>query len=117
MENIQKLYAMVIGGVLVVVGLMGFFMNPVLGLFTVNAAHNVVHLVSGALGLWLANAGKAQMFNTWFGGIYAVIAVLGFIPVTATLLSNLLAMNMADTVLHAALGLVSLGVAFGVKGQ
>lgn len=117
MEDVQKLYAMVIGGVLAAVGVLGFFNNPILGLFAVNLAHNLVHLVSGALGLWLANSGKSQMFNQWFGITYTVIAVLGFIPVTAALLSSLLAVNMTDTVLHAALGLISLGVAYGVKAE
>ena len=117
MADIQKTYAMVIGGVLAAVGLLGFFNNPILGLFIVNVAHNLVHLVSGALGLWLANSGKGQMFNQWFGIVYTVIAVLGFIPITAGLLENLLAVTMTDTVLHAALGLISLGVAYGVKAQ
>jgi len=117
MEDLQKLYAMVVGGVLAAVGVLGFFNNPILGLFAVNLAHNLVHLVSGGLGLWLANSGKGQMFNQYFGIVYTVIAVLGFIPVTAGLLSDWLAVTMTDTVLHATLGLVSLGVGYGVKAQ
>jgi hypothetical protein len=115
MEDIQKTYAMVIGGVLAAVGVLGFFNNPILGLFAVNTLHNIVHLLSGGLGLWLANSGKGQMFNQYFGIAYTVIAVLGFIPVTAGILSSVLAITMTDTVLHAALGLISLGIGYGVK--
>lgn len=117
MEDGQKLFAMAVGGVLAAVGVLGFFNNPMLGLFAVNLAHNLVHLVSGALGLWLANSGKGQMFNQWLGIVYTVLAVLGFIPATASLLTTLLAVNMTDTVLHGALGLISLGIAYGVKAQ
>ena len=117
MADIQKTYAMVIGGVLAAVGLLGFFNNPILGLFAVNLAHNLVHLVSGGFGLWLGNSGKGQMFNQYFGIVYTVIAVLGFIPATAGLLQSWLAIDMTDTVLHAALGLISLGVGYGVKAQ
>lgn len=117
MEDVQKMYAMGLGGVLAAVGVVGFFNNPVLGLFAVNAMHNVVHLVSGGLGLWLGHSGKGQMFNQYFGIAYTVIAVLGFIPFTAGILSSLLNVTLTDTVLHAALGLISLGIGYGVKAQ
>ncbi len=117
MENMQKLFALTIGGIMAAIGIIGFFNNPLLGLFTVNLAHNLVHIVSGALGLWLANVGKSHMFNKWFGIAYTVIAVLGFIPFTASLLGSFLAVNMTDTVLHGALGLISLGIAYGVKAE
>ena len=107
----QKMYAMVVGAVLLLVGLLGFFMgSSVLG-FGVNTLHNVIHLVSGALALWLASKGMAKMFNKWFGVVYLLVAVLGFFGLLATLLN----VNAADNYLHLALGVISLGVAFGVK--
>jgi hypothetical protein len=117
MEDVQKTYAMVMGGVLVLIGILGFFMNPLLGLFGVNALQNIVHLLGGALGLWLGNSGSGKAFNMWLGIVGAVLAVLGFIPATAALLASWLGVNIAITVLHAAIGLVSLGVAYGVKAQ
>ncbi len=115
MEDVQKLYAMVIGAVLALVGVLGFFMNPILGLFGVNTYQNILHLVGGALGLWFGNSGSGKSFNMYLGIVSAVVAVLGFIPATATLLLSLLGINPAITYLHAAIALVSLGVAYGVK--
>ena len=116
MQDIQKLYAMVLGAVLALVGLLGFFMtSPLFGLFGTNALHNVVHLVSGALGLWLCYKGSGRMFNQYFGIFYAAVAVLGFIPFTGDLLTSFLGVDSADNILHAAIGLVSLGVGYGVK--
>ena len=113
--DVQKTYAMVIGAVLVLVGLLGFFSNPILGLFGVNAAQNVLHLVGGALGLWLASKGSGKAYNQWLGIIAAVVAVLGFVPGAKDLLTSIFNINMAITYLHAGIAAVSLGVAYGVK--
>ena len=107
----QKTYAMVIGVVLLLVGLLGFFMNPILGFFGVNTIHNVIHLVSGLAALLLASKGMAKTFNTWFGAVYLLVAVLGFLGFL-----GFLAVNSADNWLHLALGVLSLLVAFAVKG-
>ena len=115
MEDVQKLYAMVIGAVLALVVVLGFFMNPILGLLGVNLYQNILHVVGGALGLWLGNSGNGKSFNMWLGIVSAVAAVLGFIPVTSALLASWLGINMGITVLHAAIALVSLGVAYGIK--
>ena len=113
--DVQKTYAMVIGAVLVLIGLLGFFNNPILGLFGVNAAQNILHLVGGGLGLWLATKGSAKAYNQWLGIIAAVVAVLGFVPGAKDLLASIFNINMAITWLHAAIAVVSLGVAYGVK--
>ena len=106
---------MVIGAVLVLVGLVGFFNNPILGYFGVNIWQNLLHIVGGGLGLWLSTKGSSQSFNKWLGIVAAVVAVLGFVPGANSLLDSLFKINMAITWLHAAIAVVSLGVAFGVK--
>ena len=106
---------MAIGAVLVLVGLLGFFNNPILGLFGVNTAQNLLHIVGGALGLWLATKGSAKAYNQWLGIIAAVVAVLGFVPGAKDLLASIFNINMAITYLHAGIAVVSLGVAYGVK--
>lgn len=116
--NVQKTYAMVIGAVLVLVGILGFVPNPLVskdGVFTVNAAQNVLHLAGGALGLWLASKGSGKAYNMWLGIIAAVVAVLGFVPGAKDLLLSLFNITTAITVLHAAIAVVTLGVAYGVK--
>ena len=115
--DVQKTFAMVFGAVLVLLGLVGFFSKPILGLFEVNTAQNVLHLVGGALGLWLASKGSGKAFNQWLGYVALVVGVLGFVPVAKDLLISIFAINKAISGLHVAVGVVSLGVTYAVKGE
>ena len=108
---------MVIGAVLVLVGLVGFVNAPILGIFGVNTAQNILHLVGGALMLWFGSKGSGKTANMTLGVISAIVAVLGFVPGAKDLLASIFAINTAITYLHAAIAVVSLGVAYGVKGE
>jgi uncharacterized protein DUF4383 len=73
-----RLYALVFGSVLVVAGIIGFFyssafgdpgeVDAVLGILDVNGWHNVVHILTGALGLAAfasgANAARTYAFGS-----------------------------------------------------
>ena len=113
--DVQKTYAMVIGVVLVLLGLVGFVQAPVLGLFGVNTAQDLLHLVGGALILWLAYKGAAKATNMWVGIIALVVGVLWFVPGANGLLVSIFAINDYISYLHIAVGVVSLGVSYGVK--
>jgi len=109
--DVQKTYAMVIGAVLVLLGLVGFVNAPILGIFGVNLAQNLLHLVGGGIIIW--QAGKKT--NMWTGIIALVVGVLWFVPGASGLLASIFAINAAISYLHIAVGIVSLGVAYGVK--
>ena len=115
--DVQKTYAMVIGAVLVLLGLLGFVMQPlILGIFGVNIYQNILHLVGGALILWLAMKGSAKATNMWVGIIALVIGILWFAEgLDGSLLNLIFGINAAISYLHIAVGIVSLGVAYGVK--
>ena len=113
--EVQKIYAMVIGVVLVLLGIVGFFNNPVLGIFGVNLYQNILHLVGGGVILAFANMGSSKTTNMWLGIIALVVGILGFIPGAKDLLASIFAINVTITYLHVAVGVVSLGVAYGVK--
>ena len=117
--DIQKTYGMVIGVVLVLVGILGFLPRIgqplLLGIFGVNTAQNLLHLVGGAIIVWFAYSGAAKSTNMWLGIIAVVVAVLGFLPGASDLLASIFNINLYITVLHAAIAVVSLGVAYGVK--
>ena len=106
---------MVIGVVLLLVGLIGFVNNPILGLLGVNALQNVLHLVVGALGVWLAMKGNVKPYNQWLGIGALVVGVLGLIPGVTDILASIFGINMAISVLHILIGVVSLGVVYGLK--
>ncbi len=101
---------MVFGWVLVIVGILGFIPNPIVGangIFLTDLLHNLVHIISGAIFLWAAYSApmKAGSVMTVFGVIYLILGVLGFFSAGDSLL-GLVASNMADTYLHLVLGVV-----------
>lgn len=122
--NLNKTIGLVFGVVFVAVGLLGFVMNPTLIAFGVNALHNVVHLASGAVllaGALMNDGRNARAVNMTFGGVYLLVAALGFIApgLTAVLLaSDADAFPFADAILHAVLGiaLVGSGLMFKEEG-
>ena len=103
---------MVIGVVLLLVGVIGLFTQTIIW-FGVNIYQSILHIIGGALGIWLASKNKAKGYNMWLGYIAVIVVLLGF--VAADLMKNLLNINMATTWLHVVIAVVSLAVAFGTK--
>jgi hypothetical protein len=106
----MKTIYVVLGTVLLVAGIAGFVMpSPLFGLFEVNALHNIVHLVSGALTLVAASQGIGAM-RTWgrlFGAVYLAVAIAGFVDPD---LFGLMHVNLPDNILHLGLTAVFLYV-------
>jgi hypothetical protein len=111
----QKTYALVLGIVLAVVGIWGFFSSSILGIFGVNTTQSVLHIIAGLFGIYVGTKGEGPGYNATIGWIGIILAVLGFIPATATLLASLLNINTATTWLHLVIGIVSLLVYFAVE--
>jgi len=101
-----KTWLIVLGVVFLLVGILGFVNNPILGAFSVNALHNIVHLLSGVLVLIFAfqSPSAAKTFSLWFGIVYAIVAILGFIA--PSFMRSFLSVNMADNILHVVLAIV-----------
>ena len=106
-------FAMVFGGVYVLVGLLGFFMDPILGIFEVNLLHNIAHLAVGGLFLMGSRThDMAKQVSLIIGVVYGLLAVLGFAGI---LVPDLLDANTADDFLH--LGTAALALYFGTAGS
>ena len=110
----QKGFATWLGIILLLVGLLGFFMeSPLLGIFEVNGTHTWIHLISGVLallaGLTAAGAYTGN-YNKTFGIVYLLIGVLGFLGIG--FLVDLLMLNTADNALHLLIGVVTSWVGF-----
>lgn len=99
------------GVVFIVLGLLGFVNDPVLGIFDVDALHNIIHLVSGILALVFASQGESQarMFALVLGIVYALVTILGFLTGDGKIL-GLVSVNGADNYLHLVLAIVFLVV-------
>ena len=117
--------AILFGIVFLVVGILGYVpavtpstngMPMLLGIFHVNSAHNVVHLVSGIIFLLcgFSGVGPSRLFFRIFGVVYALVAILGFAKGDGYLL-GLISNNMADVWLHVVLAVVMLIIGFGLR--
>src|SRR3954467_11007140 len=85
-----RLYCLLVGAVLVIAGIIGFFYeasfasgdsirtDDVFGILSVNGWHNVVHIAIGAL-LLVAAGSVARGAALFVGVLYIALCVLGFI--------------------------------------
>ncbi len=111
----QKTFALILGVVLLLVGIFGFINNPLVGdsagaLFGTNIYQDVLHLITGAFGVYVGTKGIGPGFNMTIGWAGITLGVLGFIGPIADLFASLLNINTAITVLHLAIGVVCLFV-------
>jgi hypothetical protein len=113
-----KTAASVLGLVLLIVGVLGFVPSAapeqmLFGVFHVNIAHSIIHLLSGAAGLLcgFGSTAAARTFFRTFGVVYGLVAVLGLVQGEGYLL-GLVSNNMADVWLHFAIAVTSLILGF-----
>lgn len=117
-------WARLIGWVLLLTGIVGFFysasfgspgdVDAVFGVFAVNGFHNLVHVLSGLLGIAMARSfGSARAYCLLLAGAYAVVTIWGLVVGDGGEILSILPVNTEDNILHAAIALVSLIVGFG----
>ncbi|MGH3440536.1 MAG: DUF4383 domain-containing protein [Nitriliruptorales bacterium] len=106
------------GAVYLAVGVIGFALTGFGGFFAtqgdtllffeINPAHNVVHILVGAVLLSAAAAGERLARQTWIliGSVYALVGVVGFALIGTQ--ANVLALNAADNLLHLVTAAVAL---------
>jgi hypothetical protein len=118
--NWGKVYITAAGVIGVVTGLLGFVDNAFVGdpandaIFATDAVHNVIHVGTGALALYigLAMSGARQAKGIiGFGFLYLVLAVVLMASPSMFGLMHV-EVNTADDLLHVALGLVTSVVGF-----
>ena len=76
-----KTIASVLGVVFILVGIIGFVSPGFLGTH-LSLAHNLVHIISGAVALYFGLAGTlsaARLFCLVFGAVYLLLGVVGFL--------------------------------------
>lgn len=119
-----KNITVVLGIVFILVGILGFIPNPIVGstgIFETDLGHNLVHLAAGGVLLFagLQSEQLARLGLQAFGAVYLLVGLVGLAVVDSTVghgsLLGLVHLNGADNWLHIALGLVLLGIGFGVK--
>ena len=107
--------ATILGVVFLLVGILGFVMPHLLGAH-LSTIHNVIHLVSGAIALWLGlkgTASGAKNFCIIFGAVYLLLGIAGFVLGTGAdrifaVIPGQLELGTVDHIIHVALGIVFL---------
>jgi len=119
-HEVAKWTAAAIGAVLVLVGLIGFIENPIVGepdwnpIFVAGLPHNLVHIVTGAAALFIAFglSGLRRAYGLIaFGAAYALVLVLTFVSPDLFGLFEY-EVNMADHVLHLGLAVIPIAVGY-----
>jgi hypothetical protein len=122
--NMVKTWATLAGVILVATGLLGFLNTSLVGsapgaLVPTDNLHNIVHLGTGALALAIAfgTSGRTQVDALLgFGILYVVIFVAVLVSPTLFGLFTVPA-NAVIHVIHAAVAVVSLGVAYMARSD
>lgn len=115
-----QVYAALVGLLLVLAGLIGFFyssdfgdpgtVDGVFGVLDVNGWHNVIHLISGLLGLaaFAFGAAASRAYALAFGVVYLAVAVWGLAVGDGGAILSVVPVNTEDNVLHIIIGLAGL---------
>ncbi|PSP77121.1 hypothetical protein BRC81_10850 [Halobacteriales archaeon QS_1_68_20] len=117
----QVLVALLIGGVLTLIGILGPLLaganEPLFGIFGRNYLHDAIHIVTGLAGLGAgiyAGSGSSGSYNRYFGLLYLLVFVAGVAVLLFSLEAlNVININWADNWLHLGLGAVLAGVGYG----
>ncbi len=111
-------------------GIIGFFYNAtftsdesvrdaVFGLLDVNGWHNVVHILTGVLGLLAFRAGahSARTYALGLGVVYLVVAAWGFMLGDGESILSIVPVNTEDNILHLLLGVAGVGAALATPAE
>jgi hypothetical protein len=125
-----QVYALVIGLTLVVAGVAGFFYNAsfstgdgserdaLLGILDVNGWNNIVHIASGAIGLFVAGSyGGARVYALGLGVVYLIVTLLGFIAGDGEEILNLIPVNTEGNFLHLLIGIAGIGAGLATPAR
>jgi hypothetical protein len=107
--------ATILGVLFLLVGVCGFVMPGLLGAH-LTLAHNVIHLVTGAVSLWIGLKGtpaSAKTFCLVFGAVYLLLGIVGFVLGTGAdkmleLIPGQLMFGKMDHIIHLLLGAIFL---------
>lgn len=115
----SRTVGLALGVTFILACVMGFIPNPLVspdGLFAVNVAHNMVHLVTGLafIGGTLVYSGREDLVIKVIGTLYSLVAILGFLT-EGDMLLGFVHINQADRWLHLGLAIAILACGFMFK--
>jgi hypothetical protein len=116
-----RLYAQILGVVLILTGILGLVLGErlLLGILNIDILEDVVHVLTGGLlayvGFGRTDLALARNVVLGLGMIYLVVGLFGFVvPTLFGLLPD--GYTVFDNLLHLALGVLSIAVALFARG-
>lgn len=101
-------FVKVLGIVFLILGVIGFVF-PMEGLFHLTPIHNVIHIISGIVALFMSSSeAKSILYAKIFGAVYLLVAILGLFTHEFAGIMFMVATN----ILHFAIAFSSLYVGF-----
>lgn len=104
------------GVLAILIGILGFIPGITVdgylfGLFQVDNLHNSIHIVTGILAIWAANASITTSRSLWriLGFAYTLVTILGFFTGSAY---GIVETNTADNIFHLMIATVTLYLGF-----
>jgi hypothetical protein len=121
----NRLFALIVGVLFTVIGLLGFVASPTMARgnllgFDIDLVHNLIHLVTGLIGLATVFLGGFRRFNQAFGVVYIVLGILGLIYPGLYfhgLFLGITHINAADHILHLVFGIIGAYLGFAFKEE
>jgi len=117
-----RIYAQVVGVVLLLLGVLGLLLGDglLLGLVNIDIVEDIIHLITGGLfayvGFGQRDEGVARTVVLVVSVIYALVGLLGFVvPDMLGLLQH--GYTVGDNLVHLALGILGLVVAVSASGR
>ena len=78
LDKSMKMVLKIIGIIVALVGIIGFFNNPIIGILETSTIQNIVYIILGLLILMSVMKGQA-MLTKIVGIVFAVLGILGFV--------------------------------------
>jgi len=116
-----RMYAQILGVVLLLIGVLGLILGEglLLGILNMDITEDIVHILTGGVlayvGFGQADLGLTRNVVGALGVIYLLVGVIGFIlPMLFGLIPS--GYTVFDDLLHLVLGVLSLVIAYGLSG-
>ncbi len=116
-----RVYAQVLGVVLILIGVLGLILGDILllGILNIDVVEDIVHILTGGIlayvGFGPVNIGTARSVVIVLGVVYLLVGILGFIlPTLLGLIPH--GYTVFDNLLHLLLGVLSIAIAFAERG-
>lgn len=111
-NELNNIFALVIGAFFLIEGVWGLFSATVFGIFTTNRTHAVIHIVLGVLGIIVGFRKTAGAYCTFLGILLILVGLFRFVPVASDIIVEALNVNAAVALLNIVVGLISLSVVY-----